>query len=681
MNRLTSCWVLLLGMTAPMTFADDLHLSLRYQTETSKNSGRFHRLHRSETWKASETAVIICDVWDFHHCLNAVRRLEEFGPRLNKLLIEARSQGATIIHSPSDCMDAYGNHEARQRAIDTPAAKRQPKDVASWCSFIPSEERAKYPIDQSDGGEDDDPAEHAKWAAKLKAMGRNPGMPWNRQSDMIEIDAKRDFISDRGDEVWNILEHRGIKNVILTGVHTNMCVLGRPFGLRQMARNGKNVVLVRDMTDTMYNPKRWPYVSHFTGTDYIISHVEKYVCPTITSDQLLGGEPLRLKNDKRLHLAILMAEQNYHTNRNLPRFAERHLGHDFRVSYVFADDSSRNNLPGLDVLDDADAVLISVRRRVLPQKQLETVRRFIAAGKPVIGLRTANHAFVLNGQPAGEGLSDWPDFDREVFGCNYHGSWSKGTEASIVPVSSAKDHVILTGVNSKPFAPGYSIYKNKPLDKTANVVLSASVGDEKAEPIAWSFKRKDGGRSFYLGLGHSDDFKQTTFQRVLLNGIYWAVGLPLPMQAREDAGDYEQHWSNIEVPRDWKAGSKGAIKSAQQVGWYRCVVRLTADVVGSDDVVLSLPDGSTAAWFNGRQLDAGVIKRDWITVDDYDLLVVRVSNGVGLTKVPTLSFKKGVFELSGRWQLRMGDNKNWSNIPLPAKFGGSADVVFEPSFK
>ncbi len=46
--------------------------------------------------------------------------------------------------------------------------------------------------------------------------------------------------------------------MILLGVHTNMCVLGRPFGLRQMAKNGKNVVLMRDMTDTMYNPQSGP---------------------------------------------------------------------------------------------------------------------------------------------------------------------------------------------------------------------------------------------------------------------------------------------------------------------------------------------------------------------------------------------------------------------------------------
>jgi nicotinamidase-related amidase len=279
--------------------SDELVLALRSQQETPPGSGRFEVSVRPETWIARDTAVIVCDVWDLHHCLNAVRRLEEFAPRLNDVLKEARRRGATIIHAPSDCMPAYEGHPARKRAMSVPAAGEPPQDVTLWCSQIPAEEKAAYPIDQSDGGEDDDPAEHALWAAKLTAMGRNPGMPWKSQSKLIEIDAERDFISDRGDEIWNLLESRRIRNVILTGVHTNMCVLGRPFGLRQMKRHGRNVVLMRDMTDCMYNPKRWPFVDHFTGNDLIISHVERFVCPTVTSDQLLGGQSFRFSTDRR----------------------------------------------------------------------------------------------------------------------------------------------------------------------------------------------------------------------------------------------------------------------------------------------------------------------------------------------------------------------------------------------
>ena len=277
---------------------DDLKLQLRSQHRVA-GSDVWARASLQQTWAAAETAIIVCDVWDKHHCLNAVRRLEEFAPRMNDVLKQLRRCGATVIHSPSDCMAAYEVHPARQRAINVPHDKSEPKHVADWCSQIPTEELAEYPIDQSDGGEDDDPVEHVKWAADLTALGRNPGMPWKMQSPLIEIDGDRDYISDKGDEVWNVLQSRGIRHVILVGVHTNMCVLGRPFGLRQMVRNGKDVVLMRDMTDCMYNPKRWPFVDHFTGNDLIVSHVERFVCPTMTSDQILGGQPFLSKYDTR----------------------------------------------------------------------------------------------------------------------------------------------------------------------------------------------------------------------------------------------------------------------------------------------------------------------------------------------------------------------------------------------
>ena len=294
--HLMTCGMLFMSSSA---MSDDFTLSLRRQQKSEANDQQFVRITEKESWSPAETAVIVCDVWDKHHSINAVRRMEEFLPRMNEVLKEARRKGSVIIHSPSDCMPAYEGNAARQRAIETPAAKVQPADIEFWCSKIPTEEQAVYPIDQSDGGDDDEPTEHAKWAAELKALGRNPGLPWKSQNAGIEIDEQLDFISDKGDEVWNILEARGIKNVILVGVHTNMCVLGRPFGLRQLARNGKNVVLMRDLTDCMYNPKSWPYVDHFTGNDLIISHVERFVCPTITSDQILGGKPFASQYDKR----------------------------------------------------------------------------------------------------------------------------------------------------------------------------------------------------------------------------------------------------------------------------------------------------------------------------------------------------------------------------------------------
>jgi nicotinamidase-related amidase len=291
-------WDAIMSVALSSANAEDFQVRLR--SLTAKNAGEAPISSELEQkWEAAKTAIIVCDCWDYHHSINAVRRLEQIAPRIDQVLKTARKKGSTIIHAPSDCMDSYTDHPARRRATSTVAATNLPPDITSWCSQIPAEEKAIYPVDQSDGGEDDDPTEHAAWAEKLKSMGRNPGMPWKKQIDSIQIDADRDFISDRGDEVWNILTDRKIEHVILIGVHTNMCVLGRPFGLRQLSRNGMQVVLMRDMTDCMYNPKRWPYVDHFTGNDLVVAHIEQFVCPTITSDQLIGGKPYRFKEDTR----------------------------------------------------------------------------------------------------------------------------------------------------------------------------------------------------------------------------------------------------------------------------------------------------------------------------------------------------------------------------------------------
>src|SRR5206468_959872 len=153
--------------------------------------------------------------------------------------------------------------------------------------------------------------------------GRNPKAPWKSEHAGLKIH-DTDAISDSGVEVWNLLEERGINKIILLGVHTNMCVLGRPFGLRQMAKNGKNVVLMRDMTDTMYDPSKWPYVNHFTGTRLIVEHIEKFVCPTITSVDFLGGEPFRFSRDRR-NVTMLIGDDEYKTEVSLPAFVKSDL--------------------------------------------------------------------------------------------------------------------------------------------------------------------------------------------------------------------------------------------------------------------------------------------------------------------------------------------------------------------
>ena len=291
---------LILPLLAAMALIASVHaapLTLSARSRELGKDGSYLIVTKELTWEPKQTVLIICDMWDAHHCLNAVRREEEMVPSMNRLVEKLRDQGVFIIHAPSECMAAYKDHPGRKLAQAAPKAKTLPADIGKWCDKIPAEEKGKYPIDQTDGGEDDDPAEHAAWAASLKAKGLNPKAPWKAQHAGIKIH-DGDAISDSGVEIWNLLEQRGINNVVLVGVHLNMCVLGRPFGLRQMVKNGKNALLIRDMTDTMYNPKSAPFVSHFRGTELIVEHVEKFVCPTITSDQLIGGKMFRFKGDK-----------------------------------------------------------------------------------------------------------------------------------------------------------------------------------------------------------------------------------------------------------------------------------------------------------------------------------------------------------------------------------------------
>lgn len=299
-----SLFLTTLVLSSPVFAETALPLTLQTRSSTGRP------VLVKEQWLPSRTAMIVCDMWDLHHCRNAVIREGEMAPRMNQVLEKARQAGVLIIHAPSSCMKPYEGSPARERARTAPAAARLPDKIGEWCRQIPAEEQAVYPIDQTDGGEDDDPAEHARWAAELTAKGLNPRAPWTKQIDVLRIDPEKDAISDSGTEIWNLLEARGIDNVILMGVHVNMCVAGRPFGLRQMAKNGRHVVLMRDLTDAMYNPARWPFVSHRRGTELFVEHVERHICPTVTSDQVLGdGKPFAFSNatagPRRLQVILL----------------------------------------------------------------------------------------------------------------------------------------------------------------------------------------------------------------------------------------------------------------------------------------------------------------------------------------------------------------------------------------
>lgn len=490
--------------------ADGLKLHLRERKETAAGSGRYHTLVREQTWDPKKTCLVVCDMWDKHWCADSTKRVGEMAPRMNEVITAARNCGVFIIHCPSDTMSFYVDTPGRKLAQAAP--KAEPKvPLQRWC-YLDKTHEAALPIDDTDGG-----CETPDAPKSFRA--------WSRQIDVLKIEPG-DAITE-SEEAYYLMRQRGIENVIVLGVHTNKCVLGRPFSIRQMVAQGLNVVLMRDMTDTMYNPRMAPFVHHCTGTDLVVEHIEKYWCPSITSVDFVGGKEFRFAEDQRKHLVVLAAEDEYKTEVSLPVFASKHLGKNYRVSFVFADEQERNRLPGVEVLADADLLLVSVRRRGLPAAQIEMLKKYVTAGKPVIGIRTASHAFApFKGKTSSPETAFWPEFDAAVFGGNYTGHHGelKGAETMIRIAEGATKHPLLAGIDSGEFASGGSLYKTSPLATGTTVLLMGRSGDRQPhEPAAWTYQRADGGKSFYTSLGHVDDFKTERFERLLLNAMNWAL--------------------------------------------------------------------------------------------------------------------------------------------------------------
>ena len=679
-------------------------LSLRRQQPGSEDRAFWRTVESPAAWKASETAVIVCDVWDLHHCRRAVERLEEFAPRIAKLCDTVRAAGGTVIHAPSDCMEAYAGNPARQRVLEL-VAQNQPAGFeppaaakATWCSGIGAESLAEYPLDQSLGGEDDDPAEHAAWAAELERMGRNPKMPWKMQSPLVPINHNCDFISDNGAEVARVLAARGIRHVMLVGVHLNMCVLGRPFGLRRIGEAGRDVVLVRDLTDTMYDPAQWPWVSHFTGTDRMIDHVERHVCPTISSAQVLGdGAPFRSPRDTRPTVALSIAEEEYGSHRTLSAFAHRHLGQSFQVveHHVAADDP--NSIPGLTEMADADVLLLSARRRGLRPAEMAALKAFLAAGKPVIGIRTASHAW--EPKEAIDGRESWGEFDRDVFGIEYSGHFGNEIRSIVKVAANAGGDPLLTGIPAEgAIEQTGSLYRIAPVSPQTRVLVVGEVPGEPAQPVLTDFIRPDGGRSIYTSIGHAEDLAKPEVVRVLVNAVHLAAGLEPPAHVDErDPHDPALRWVSVRRAGDALPAPETLLarfSPGEKPLWCRTVIVPDANASHDGFFVFLRGDGLRAegirGWFEGRELTVrggpgGVVVEVppmLATPHRAGTLALEITGneakrGWGKTKA-TLARRGTPAEIPlDRFQVRYGagSETNFRDMPLPAMFGGPADAV------
>ncbi len=281
---------------------------------------------------------------------------------------------------------------------------------------------------------------------------------------------------------------------------------------------------------------------------------------------------------KGKHIVLVSGDEEYRSEEGLPQLGKiLAVRHGFTCTVLFAvnpadgtiDPDNCHNIPGLKALRSADLMIIATRFRDLPDRQMRCIADYVDAGRPVIGMRTATHAFAI---PAGKTYArfdwrskQWPDgFGRQVLGetwINHHGHHGvESTRGVIAPgmagnsiVRGCQDLWVPTDVyavrlplpgDCQPLILGEVLTGMKPGDPPV-----AGKKNHPMMPIAWtkSYRGAGGhvGRVFTTTMGAAVDLQSDGLRRLLVNAVYWCVGLEsqIPAKANVDlVGPYQPTW-------------------------------------------------------------------------------------------------------------------------------------------
>jgi len=239
------------------------------------------------------------------------------------------------------------------------------------------------------------------------------------------------------------------------------------------------------------------------------------------------------------HVVFVTGDDEYSSELTMPIFAtELETAYGMRTTVLFAyPDEYADDIRGLEALADADLAVFFLRNRVLPAEQVEHIRRYVESGKPVVSIRTSTHAFLY---PEGHELEEWNEFGPRVVGAPYVWDYGHRTSTDVSIAEGAAAHPILTGVDPTFHVRSW-LYKLIPDYPTADseVLLvgfppEPDVDEEAGEPasnaVAWTRNTESGGRVFTTTMGHPEDLRVESLQRLIINGIHWAVGEEVPRQ-------------------------------------------------------------------------------------------------------------------------------------------------------
>jgi type 1 glutamine amidotransferase len=285
---------------------------------------------------------------------------------------------------------------------------------------------------------------------------------------------------------------------------------------------------------------------------------------------------------KGKNIVLVSGDEEYRSEEGLPQLAKiLSQRHGFTCTVLFAIDpkdgtinpNETHNIPGLEALKAADLMVIQTRFRDLPDDQMKNIVDFVESGRPIVGLRTATHAFALSTSKTyakyswNTGDKDYPGgFGKQVLGETWVNHWGSHMHQSTrgILVKGQEDHPILRGLKDGDIWGPTDVYEvHLPLRDTCTPLVLGQVlegmkfDDKPLEgkkndpmmPVAWtnSYKGAAGktSRVFTTTMGAATDFETEGTRRMVVNGCFWAMGMEDQVPAKganvELVGEYKPH--------------------------------------------------------------------------------------------------------------------------------------------
>lgn len=247
------------------------------------------------------------------------------------------------------------------------------------------------------------------------------------------------------------------------------------------------------------------------------------------------------KGNKKPLIVFVTGDHEYSSEATIPAIAaelEKNYGYRTKVLKAYPDHNGEENIPGMEALKEADLAVFYLRWRRLAEDQVKHIEDYLKSAKPLVGFRTTTHAFKY---PSGHPLEKWNAFGEFAFntppgwgGKANHTHYGHNSSTDVRIISEESKNPLLIGVDPSFHVRSwlYQVLPSYPVKGSVSLLMGTSVNpsNNKAydNPVAWTGTNSYGAKFFFTTMGHPEDFDVESFQHLVINGIHWASGKPIP---------------------------------------------------------------------------------------------------------------------------------------------------------